>query len=175
MIVLSSCPLECLGLLPSFLGVGRGLEIGGGLFKSIMAPPAHYIVSSKAYSSASSSTLCPSPKEPPSGTLPSCVWFFILPVWQLVCKQYMAVLHRVAKPYVNGVLQGPAPHHQSACRRTSHHHLVSEVYVSSLGVWLKRLFLSLFDHCLSGPLGRPGGQMSYTCVFVHLCLSFWKG
>lgn len=52
------------------------------------------------------------PQEPPSGTLPSCGWFFVLPVWQPVCKQYVTVLHRAAKPHINGVArvpQGPAP------------------------------------------------------------------
>lgn len=38
--------------------------------------------------------------------------FPVLPVWQPVCKQYVTVLHRAAKPSINGVArvpQGPAP------------------------------------------------------------------
>lgn len=101
------------------------------------------------------------PQEPPSGTVPSRVWFFILPVWQLVCKQYMAVLYKVPKPYVNGVAsapQGPAP--------------LRCILVSCVPQMC--LFLSSFDHSVSGLPGRLCWQMSCTYVFVHLCLSFWK-
>lgn len=101
------------------------------------------------------------PQEPPSGTLPPRVCFFILPVWQLVCKQYMAVLHRVPKLYINGVPsdpQGPAPPRR----------------ILVLCVPQMCLFLPLCDHSMSGLLGRPCWQMSRTCVLVHLCLSFWK-
>lgn len=97
------------------------------------------------------------PQEPPSGTLPSCVWFFALPVWQLVCKQYMAVLHRVAKPYINGVARvprGPAP--------------LRCILVSC--VTQMCLFLSLFDHSYGEAVLA---DVLYPCLRPP-CLSFWK-
>lgn len=69
------------------------------------------------------------------------VYGFRLPVWQLVCKQYMAVLPRAAEPYISGVAGVP---HRPAPMRC--------VLVSCVP-WMC-LFLSLFDHSYGWPLGE---------------------